>query len=193
MTNIATGRSGFGALLYVSDKSVRLLPDVPAVASGLVSSGEPNETVNVGPGTNNESFNWRKLAGITDFDGPGLETTEIDITTHDTEGGYMAYAPGLKEPGEYSFDVVFDPSADSHDRQNPYSFPALFDTQETRWWTATMSNDPNTTDEERNNQQFTFKGYVKSFENQITLNDVIKASVTIKISAKIYFSFEDRS
>ena len=182
------GRSGFGALLYVSSLTVNAITSVPAVFNPM-SGDDPAESVSV---TSPTTFTWERIASIKDFNGPDLSTNDIDITDHDTEDGYMAYAPGLKEPGEYNFDIHYDPTLDSHDASDPNSLPYLYDHRETRWWTVTMSDNPNTTGNERATEQFCFKGYVKGFQVVEPLDDAIVASVAIKITGKPYLPLETR-
>lgn len=39
------------------------------------------------------------IGGLTDVSIPEVEVTEIDITSHDSEGGYKEYVGGLKDGG----------------------------------------------------------------------------------------------
>lgn len=50
------------------------------------------------------------LAGISNITGPGLSREILDVTAHDSPDGYREFLGGVKDPGEVSVDVNYDPS-----------------------------------------------------------------------------------
>jgi predicted secreted protein len=57
---------------------------------------------------------WVDQAGVKDISGPGLSTDTIDVTSHDSAGAMREFVAGLKDPGEVSFEAVFDPKLAGH-------------------------------------------------------------------------------
>lgn len=54
-----------------------------------------------------------ELAGITNITGPGISREILDVTAHDSADAYREFLGGVKDPGEVSVDVNYDP--DVHD------------------------------------------------------------------------------
>lgn len=58
------------------------------------------------------SGSWVELPEVKDVDGPNLEVDVKDVTDQATaraNGGYRVKKGGLKDAGEISFDMLFDP------------------------------------------------------------------------------------
>ena len=47
------------------------------------------------------------IAQISEMGDFGEDSTDIDVTTHDTSGNFKEYIPGLREGGELSLTCVF--------------------------------------------------------------------------------------
>lgn len=50
------------------------------------------------------------IANITSLTPSGITRDILDVTAHDSPNGYREFLGGLKDPGEISFDVNYDPS-----------------------------------------------------------------------------------
>ena len=48
------------------------------------------------------------IGGLTDVSIPEVEVTDIDTTTHDTEGGYRTFVGGLKDGGTLTISGLYD-------------------------------------------------------------------------------------
>lgn len=55
-----------------------------------------------------------RIAELQDISGPGKVRETFDVTTHDSPDGYREYIGTLKDGGEVSFTLMFDPSDTGH-------------------------------------------------------------------------------
>jgi predicted secreted protein len=49
------------------------------------------------------------IAGIRDMSGPGVSGDVVDVTTHDSPSAFREFLKTVIDPGEVSFDIVYDP------------------------------------------------------------------------------------
>ncbi|MGH3599813.1 MAG: phage tail tube protein [Pseudonocardiaceae bacterium] len=61
-----------------------------------------------GDGESPEVFS--AIANVTNIDGPELTRETLDVTAHDSPDEYMEFLGGLKDSGEVSLDVNYDPA-----------------------------------------------------------------------------------
>lgn len=54
------------------------------------------------------------IAQIKEISGPSRSADSVDVTTLDSPNRYREFIAGLKDGGEVSFTVVYDPSIASH-------------------------------------------------------------------------------
>jgi hypothetical protein len=61
------------------------------------------------------------VGGLTDVSLPGVEVSIIDITTHDSSGGYKEFTSGLKDAGNLELTGKYDYSnvGQAYLRNNP--------------------------------------------------------------------------
>lgn len=118
------------------------------------------------------------VAMVKSITGPTLQGEDIDITNQDSPGGFREFINGLIDPGELSFEINYDPGDATHDAatgllgdltsRSVINWELIFpDTGSTKW---------------------TFSGSVKSFEANIPVDDVLSASITIKITGLPVFN-----
>ncbi|MEU3600879.1 phage tail tube protein [Streptomyces sp. NPDC006798] len=107
------------------------------------------------------------IAHVTSVSGPGLSRNTIDVTTHQSPGAWMEFIGGLKDGGEVSIDVNYDPSdhdalvADFND-PDPRSYRLLFpDPAQTTW---------------------TLRSILTGFEPSAPVDDKLSAALTFKVS-----------
>jgi predicted secreted protein len=122
-----------------------------------------------GDGADPEVFTT--IAEVKSIGGPSFSSDTIDTTSHDTAGAWRDFIASLIDPGELTFDLNFVPTHGTHDgttgllsllvsraRTNfQFVFP---DTAATTWELA---------------------GIVTGFEIGAPTDDVLSASVTIKL------------
>src|SRR5690349_5997020 len=58
---------------------------------------------------------YETIANVTSISGPDRKRETIDVTAHDSPGQYMEFIGGLKDGGEVSLDINYDPAEDTHD------------------------------------------------------------------------------
>ena len=95
-----------------------------------------------GNGANVEAY--ITIANITSISGPGISRDTIDVTAHDSPEGWMEFLGSLKDGGEVSADLNYDPGEDTHtlliedlDDKNPRNYRIVFpDPFETYWQLA---------------------------------------------------------
>lgn len=120
-----------------------------------------------GDGADPEVFT--AIADATGISGPGLSRETIDVTSHDSEDGWMEFLGGLKDGGEVTVDVNYQPSdhdtlvADFEDTA-PRNYQLVFpDTDSTTWTIAAI---------------------LTGFEPDAPYDDKLSASLTFKVSGK---------
>jgi predicted secreted protein len=126
----------------------------------------------IGDGAATEAFT--SIAEVTNISGPSLSLDTIEVTSHDTSSGWREYIGGLLDAGEVSFDINFVPTNATHsftsglikDLKNRTlrNFKLVFpDTSNTTW---------------------AFAALVTAFDCSEAIDDVIKGSITLKLSGQ---------
>ena len=114
---------------------------------------------------------WEEIGGVHDISGPSLEADSIEVTAHDSPDGFREHIQGMKDGGEVTLELRFDPSDDKHkdllqdyvDGDN-HDYKVLFpDEDKTEW---------------------EFEAHITSYEPSAAFEDDLTASVTFKISGK---------
>lgn len=118
------------------------------------------------------------VANIMDITGPGISRNTIDVTSHDSPNGYREFLGGLRDGGEVTFDINFDPAEDTHsqlitdlDAADPIDYRVEFP----------------------NGATWTISGILTGFEPGAPVDDKLTASVTIKVTGKPTFDSGESS
>ncbi|PSK47977.1 hypothetical protein B0E38_06454 [Streptomyces sp. 111WW2] len=122
-----------------------------------------------GDGAEPEVF--AKIADVTSLNPPGLSRETIDVTSHDSPNGWMEFLGGLKDPGEVSADINYQPA--EHDL-----LVADFDDKTPRNYKIVFPDDdvsPTT---------WTFGAFLTGFEPETPYDDKASASLTFKVTGK---------
>lgn len=112
------------------------------------------------------------IASVKNISGPGQTREFVDVTTHDSVGGYRQKIPAWKDAGEINLELLFDPAGVQHDallddfeddtlRNYQLKFP---DTDETIWQ---------------------FEAYVGSVEVNAPIDDALLANATLTLTGAI--------
>ncbi|NUP21612.1 MAG: outer capsid protein Hoc [Streptomyces sp.] len=109
------------------------------------------------------------LANVTNVSGPGLSRETIDVTAHDSPDQWMEFIGGLKDGGEVSLDVNYDPA--DHD-----ALIADFDDDAPRNYQVVFPDVDTTT--------WAFKAIMTGFEPEAPYDDKLAATLTFKVSGK---------
>lgn len=122
-------------------------------------------TLSRGDGEASEVFT--AIANVTSITPPALSRETIDVTAHDSADGYREYLGGLKDSGEVSADVNYDPS--EHD-----TFVDDLDDTEPRNYKVTFPD----------GTVWAFSAILTGFEASAPMDDKLGASLTWKVNGK---------
>lgn len=124
-----------------------------------------------GDGQEPESFTT--IANVTSISGPSRERESIETTAHDSADQYREFVPGLKDGGEISLDLNYDPTSET--------IGALdddFEDQQVRNYQIVIL--PGTEDE----HTWDFAGFLTSLGDEFPHDDKMTRTATVKISGK---------
>lgn len=125
------------------------------------------------------SATYTTVAQVSNISGPSMQMDTIDVTTHDSSGGFREFVEGLVDPGEVTFDLVYDPDAATHANSSGGVVYELHQRTKKAWSldftdsTATVVK---------------FQGFVTSFEPSMSVDGAMTASLTIKITGELTWS-----
>jgi predicted secreted protein len=114
---------------------------------------------------------WADIAEVNSISGPTMSRDTIDVTTLDSTGGYREFIAGFRDPGTVQLTMNFTATTyaimkgdfDVETEQNyEILFPAAGD-----------------------NYSFEFAGMVTELPVEITADDKVTSTVTIKISGAV--------
>lgn len=109
------------------------------------------------------------IADITNLSGPGLSRETLDVTSHGSPDGWMEFLGGLKDPGEVSADINYQPTL--HD-----VLVADFDDTAPRNYKIVFPDAAATT--------WAFPAIITGFEPEAPYDDKLAAALTFKVSGK---------
>jgi predicted secreted protein len=122
---------------------------------------------NLSPGTTYET-----IANVTGINGPDRKRETIDVTAHDSPDGWMEFLGGLKDGGEVSLDINYDPAELTHDIDDD------FDDDAPRNYRIVIL--PGTADE----HTWSLKGIMTELGDEFPYDDKMARSMTIKVTGK---------
>lgn len=119
------------------------------------------------------------VPGVQDITGPEFTTEQIEVTAHDSPGGFREYVVGPKDTGEIGFTLVFDPADATHqkffgnwaDRQL-HNYQLVFTDIQTPSGPTTMD----------------FAGLVVSFSFSMAVIGAMSADCSIRVSGEPIFT-----
>jgi predicted secreted protein len=118
------------------------------------------------------------VANVVSITGPGISRATIDVTAHDSPNGYMEFLGGLRDGGEVSMEINWEPDNDTHqqlitdlDSSTPIDYRVEFPGGAT----------------------WTFDGILTGFEPSAPHDDKLSASVTFKVTGKPVFDSGESS
>jgi predicted secreted protein len=117
-------------------------------------------------GTPTEIF--ATIANVTSVKGPEIEREAYDVTAHDSPDGWREFIGGLKDGGEVSIEVNYDPRI--HD-----AFVSDFDDPQPRNYKMVF---PGTLG------QWSLKLLLTGFSQESPVDDKLSAELTFKVSGK---------
>lgn len=112
---------------------------------------------------------WEAIAEINSIDGPGMTRGTIDVTSLDSEGGYMEFIAAIRDAGSVSLQMNFQRSTYEIMKND-------FEDESPQNYKIVLPDEDETTLE--------FEGLVTELPLSITVTDKITCDVTVKISGK---------
>lgn len=118
------------------------------------------------------------LGEVSDITPPSISKDVIDTTHHGSTGGVRTFVGGLVDNGEMSVTVNYDPATASQTALRDLAKTA--NTGAVSAFKIAYNNTDASTLE--------FDGIVTGFEQSTPIDDVIKATITIKVSGQITYT-----
>lgn len=113
------------------------------------------------------------IANVSDLSGPSREREAIEVTAHDSPNQYREFVKGLKDGGEVSLTLNYDPDVVTHQHLD-----ADFEEDDLRAYQILIF--PGTADE----YTWDFDALITNLEDSFPIDDRMERSVTVKISGK---------
>jgi predicted secreted protein len=113
------------------------------------------------------------IASITDISGPERSREEIEVTAHDSPDGYKEYVKGLKDGGEVTLTLNYDPGQSTH-----RDLDGDFEEKDLRAYQVVVL--PGDADQ----LTVQFNGLITSMGEEYPIDDKMEMEVTFKISGK---------
>lgn len=112
------------------------------------------------------------IAKVTSISGPARTRATIDVTAHDSPNQYMEYIGGLKDGGEVSLEINYDPADTTQDLDGD------FDDVTARNYQIVIL--PDTTDE----VTWDFAGWLTELSDEFPHDDKMARTLTVKITGQ---------
>lgn len=115
------------------------------------------------------------VINLQSLGGPALSTDSVDVTAHDSPGGYEEFVMTILRSGSVTFKIVYDPVAATHNKTT-----GLLKKYQSRTKTnfkliltdAALST-------------WTFSGYVKGFAVTSNFDGALEANCEVKVSGAV--------
>lgn len=123
-----------------------------------------------GDGAEPEVFST--IANVVSISGPNRTRTTVDVTAHDSPDLYMEFLGSLKDPGQISLEINYDPTETTHELDDD------FDDVGPRNYQVVLL--PDTADE----RTWDISGIMTELSDEFPHDDKMSRSMTVKITSK---------
>lgn len=113
---------------------------------------------------------FTEVANVSSISGPSISRETIDVTAHDSPDAYREFLGGLKDPGEISLELNWDPEDTTH-----ADLASDLDDTVARDWRLILPGDI---------AYWEFTAFLTAFETSYPIDDKITGSATLKITSK---------
>lgn len=120
---------------------------------------------------------YTTIAQIRDITGPSMSADTIEATDRDSTSGHKEFVAGLRDGGEVTFDINYDPDATTHSASATGGLVKLLKDGTSNNFRVTFADATPTT--------ATFAGIVTRFTPKTPYSGMQAADVTIKVSGVI--------
>lgn len=108
---------------------------------------------------------------VRSISGPGVSADDVDTTCLDSSTNFRTFVPGLLDPGEVTFEVVYDPATATSMHARLYEYMNSRSTKTFKIYHGSSTGDSDS-----------FSAYVKGLSREIPLDDLITAEYTLKVT-----------
>jgi predicted secreted protein len=112
------------------------------------------------------------VAAVKNVTGPALKVDTLDVTSHDSTGGWEEVVPTVLRESDVRLDLVFDPQDDTHDATAMGGLGYCLKNHLLKHFKVTWPD----------GTAWTFPGYVAAFEPSAAHEGAITAAVSIRIA-----------
>ena len=127
---------------------------------------------------NTVSTTFVDVGQVRDISGPSMTQDAVEVTARDTNK-WRAFTPGLRDGGEVTFDLIYDPNLASHSATNTTTgLVSFLLTGTAKTFRLDMSD----------SNYFSFSGIVTAFTPESPLEDAMTASCTIKVTGAVSYN-----
>jgi predicted secreted protein len=112
------------------------------------------------------------IANVTTINGPDRSRETINVTAHNSPGAWMEFLGSLKDGGEISIEINYDPTEATHDLDDD------FDDVEPRNYQVVIL--PDTEDE----YTWDLSGILTALGDEFPHDDKMARSMTVKVTGK---------
>jgi len=109
---------------------------------------------------------------VTDISGPNLSIDAVEVTSHDSASKFREFIAGLRDAGEVSFSVNWQPAATTHGNTSGLLYVAKNGL--TRLWQLIFSDSGTTT--------YEFYAFITDFSPSAPIDDKLSADITLKLT-----------
>src|SRR3546814_3399401 len=111
------------------------------------------------------------IANVSDISGPSRSREAIEVTAHDSPNQYREFVKGLKDGGEVTITINYDPGASTHS-----DLDADFEEDDLRDYQVVVLPG------EADTATWAFSGLITSIGDEFPVDDRMEREVTFKIS-----------
>jgi predicted secreted protein len=115
------------------------------------------------------------IAQVTNISGPGLSLDTVDVTSHDSAGGWEEVVGTILRSGEIKLDLVYDPNTATH----KYAAGGMLSDLTLKIATAYTLVFPSTA-----TVTWSFNAFVTHFEPSAPVDGDLSATATLKITGQ---------
>ena len=118
---------------------------------------------------------YTTVAQLTNITGPTMESEQLDVSSHDSTGGYREFVPGISNPGTVSIEGNFDPAGATHMNASG-GLLYIFEQKTVNDWKIVWPDTGST--------EWTFSASIVSFETQAPFDGALTFSAELLISGQ---------
>lgn len=114
------------------------------------------------------------IAQVLDISGPAFSVDTEETTNQSSAGGYEEIIPTIKRSGNLECEILFDPSAATHDQTTGVIF--VMNGRKLRSYRLVMPTSPS--------RRWNFDAYIVGFDQENPVAGTQRASLTLKITGQ---------